>query len=208
MVQRDLVTRGVVDPRVLDAMRTVPRDRFVERHLASVPYEDHPLRIGTGQTISQPYMVAVMAEMAELTPSSRVLEIGTGSGYGAAVLGEVAGDVWTIERHEGLATEARERLEALGYDNVHVVEGDGTLGLPDGAPFDAIVVTAAPEHVPQPLLDQLKVGGRLVIPVGSQGWSGQEILRITRTSDGYERESILPVRFVPMTGEARDGGAR
>lgn len=203
MVQRDLVTRGVVDPRVLDAMRTVPRDRFVERHLASVAYEDHPLRIGKGQTISQPYMVAVMAEMAELTPSSRVLEIGTGSGYGAAVLGEVAGDVWTIERHEGLATEARERLEALGYDNVHVVEGDGTLGLPDGAPFDAIVVTAGAIEVPSTLVDQLAEGGRLIVPVGRGGH--QSLLRVRRTGDETVVEDLGAVAFVPLIGEGGGG---
>lgn len=203
MVQRDLVTRGVADPRVLDAMRTVPRERFVEGHLASVAYEDHPLRIGKGQTISQPYIVAVMAEMAQLTPSSRVLEIGTGSGYGAAVLGEVAGQVWTIERHEGLATEARQRLDALGYDNVHVVEGDGTLGLADEAPFDAIVVTAAAITVPATLVDQLAEGGRLIVPVGRGGH--QSLLRVRRTGDQTVVEDLGAVAFVPLIGEGTGG---
>ena len=203
MVERDLVARGVADPHVLDAMETVPRERFVERHLASVAYEDHPLRIGKGQTISQPYMVAVMAEMALLTPESRVLEIGTGSGYGAAVLAEVAGQVWTIERHEGLASEARERLAALGYDNVHVVEGDGTLGLADEAPFDAIVVTAGATEVPARLVDQLAEGGRLIVPVGRGGH--QTLLRVRRTGDETVTEDLGGVAFVPLIGEGTGG---
>lgn len=203
MVERDLVARGVVDPRVLDAMRTVPRERFVEDHLASVAYADHPLRIGKGQTISQPFIVAAMAEAAELTPTDRVLEIGTGSGYGAAVLGAVAGEVWTIERHERLATEARERLEALGYANVHVLEGDGTLGLADEAPFDAIVVTAGAIEVPATLVDQLIDEGRLIVPVGRGGF--QSLLRIRRRGDATTVEDLGAVAFVPLVGEGGGG---
>jgi protein-L-isoaspartate(D-aspartate) O-methyltransferase len=203
MVERDLVARGVTDRRVLDAMATLPRERFVEDHLTSVAYEDHPLRIGKGQTISQPYMVAVMAEAAQLTPSSRVLEIGTGSGYGAAVLGEIAGDVWTIERHERLAAEARERLEALGYDNVHVIEGDGTLGLADQAPFDAIVVTAGATEVPAALRDQLADGGRMIVPVGRSGY--QTLLRVRRTGDDTAVEDLGAVAFVPLIGKGTGG---
>jgi protein-L-isoaspartate(D-aspartate) O-methyltransferase len=203
MVQRDLAARGVTDPRVLHAMGTVPRERFVEDHLASVAYEDHPLRIGQGQTISQPYMVAAMAEAARLTPSSRVLEIGTGSGYGAAVLGEIADDVWTIERHERLAAEALDRLEALGYDNVHVIEGDGSLGLADEGPFDAIVVTAGATEVPSALVDQLAEGGRMIVPVGRSGY--QTLLRVRRTGDDTAVEDLGAVAFVPLIGKGTGG---
>lgn len=184
-------------------MRTVPRERFVADHLDPVAYEDHPLRIGQGQTISQPFIVAAMAEAAELTPTSRVLEIGTGSGYGAAVLGEVAGEVWTIERHEPLAREARQRLQELGCDTVHVVEGDGTLGLPDQAPFDAIVVTAGAVEVPSTLQDQLVDGGRMIVPVGRGGH--QRLLRVRRTGDGFGIEDLGPVAFVPLVGKGTGG---
>lgn len=203
MVERDLVARGLIDQRVLEAMGTVPRERFIADHLAPVAYEDHPLRIGKGQTISQPFMVAMMAEAAELTPSSRVLEIGTGSGYGAAVLAQAAGEVWTIERHEGLADEAGQRLQELGYDNVTVIEGDGTLGLPDEAPFDAIVVTAGAIEVPGTLRDQLADGGRLIVPVGRHGH--QRLLRVRRTGYDTTVEELGAVAFVPLIGEGGGG---
>ena len=205
MVERDLVARGITDQAVLEAMGTVPRERFVADHLEPVAYEDHPLRIGSGQTISQPFIVAAMAEAAELTPSSRVLEIGTGSGYGAAVLGAIAGEVWTIERHERLATEARRRLRDLGYGNVHVIEGDGTLGLSDHAPFDAIVVTAGAVEVPSTLEDQLIDGGRMIVPVGRGGH--QRLLRVRRSRDGSAVEDLGAVAFVPLVGEG-GGGTR
>ncbi len=205
MVERDLVARGITDQAVLEAMGTVPRERFVADHLEPVAYEDHPLRIGSGQTISQPFMVAVMAEAAELTPTSRVLEIGTGSGYGAAVLGAIAGEVWTIERHEGLATEARRRLRDLDVDNVHVIVGDGTLGLSDHAPFDAIIVTAGAVEVPSTLEDQLVDGGRMIVPVGRGGH--QRLLRVRRTGDDASVEDLGAVAFVPLVGEG-GGGTR
>jgi protein-L-isoaspartate(D-aspartate) O-methyltransferase len=191
----------VRDPAVLDAMRRVPRHRFVpssERHLA---YSDGPLPIGLGQTISQPYIVALMTELAAVDRNAKVLEVGTGSGYQAAVLGELAGSVFTVEIVRELGERSAALLKELGYANVTVRVGDGYDGWAEEAPFDAIVVTAAPEKVPQPLLDQLKVGGRLVIPVGV-GY--QELVVITRTEDGYDRRSTIPVRFVPMTGKARE----
>ncbi len=200
MVDREIFQRGVTDPAVLRAMRTVPRERFLPEQLAEFAYDDTPLPIEEGQTISQPYIVATMAAAAELTPRSRVLEVGAGSGYGAAVLSRIAGEVWTIERHEPLANEARARLAALGYDNVHVVCGDGTLGLPEGAPFDAIVVTAGGPVVPQALIEQLVEGGRIVIPVGPET-RGQRLLRIRRRPDGIIEEDLGPVRFVPLIGD-------
>jgi protein-L-isoaspartate(D-aspartate) O-methyltransferase len=205
MVARQIVARGIRDPAVLAALRVVPRHRFVPANLAARAYADEPLPIGFEQTISQPYVVAFMTEAAALAPGDHVLEIGTGSGYQAAVLAEIVGSVWTIEILAPLAERAAADLRAAGYANVHVRAGDGYRGWPEEAPFDAILVTAAPDHVPQPLLDQLKVGGRLVIPVETGGRGRQEILRMTRTATGFERESLLPVRFVPMTGEARDG---
>jgi len=204
MVSQQIQARGVTDPRVLDAMRRVPRHLFVPEDLASQAHADHPLPIGHDQTISQPYVVALMTELADIGPGERALEIGTGSGYQAAVLAELADSVYTIEIVEPLAAEAAERLRRLGYGNVVVRSGDGYRGWPDRAPFDAIVVTAAPGHVPQPLLDQLAVGGKLVIPVGEVI---QELREITRTDTGFVERSVLPVRFVPMTGEAERRGA-
>ena len=203
MVARQIEARGVTDDAVLRAMRTVPRHRFVPDEVAPQAYDDRPLPIGLQQTISQPYIVAFMTEAAEIEPDDRVLEIGTGSGYQAAVLAEIVGEVWSIEILAPLAERAREALRVSGYDRVHVRVGDGYRGWPELAPFDAILVTAAPDHVPQPLVDQLAVGGRLVLPVGDT-W--QEIVRIRRTEGGEERESLLPVRFVPMTGEAEAQG--
>jgi protein-L-isoaspartate(D-aspartate) O-methyltransferase len=181
-------------------MRRVERHRFVPESIREHAYEDRPLGIGHGQTISQPYIVAVMTEAARVRPGARVLEIGTGSGYQAAVLAELAGEVDTIELVEPLAKEAAARLVALGYRNVNVRAGDGYRGWPERAPFDVILVTAAPPEIPQPLLDQLAVGGRLVAPVGERE---QELVVVKRTEAGLSRRTLLPVRFVPMTGEAQ-----
>lgn len=199
MVEHQIQARGVKDPLVLEAMREVKRHEFVLPGQEREAYDDFPLPIGEGQTISQPYIVGLMTELARLTADSRVLEVGTGSGYQAAVLSVIAKDVYSIEILEGLGTQANDRLARLGYDNVHVRIGDGYKGWPEAAPFDAILVTAAPDHIPQPLVDQLKVGGRLVIPVGD---FYQELELITKTETGIKREKIIPVRFVPMTGEA------
>lgn len=202
MVARQIAARGLEDARVLAALRAVPRHRFVPESEAADAYTDHPLPIGHGQTISQPYVVAFMTHAADVAAGERVLEVGTGSGYQAAVLAQMGCEVWTIEIVEPLGLRAERYLSDAGYERVHVRIGDGYRGWPEAAPFDAIVVTAAPDHVPEPLLEQLAVGGRLVIPVGPQDARGQEILRITRTAEGLERQTLLPVRFVPMTGEA------
>ena len=199
MVARDIASRGVSDQRVLDAMGVVPREAFVGAEMVEFAYEDAPLPIDAGQTISQPLIVAVMAEAAEIGPNDRVLEVGAGSGYGAAVLGRLAAEVWTIERHEALANEARRRIEELGYDNVHVVCGDGTLGWPERAPFDAIVVTAGGPAVPATLWEQLAEGGRLIIPVGPET-RGQELVRVRRIDAEMVQEDLGPVRFVPLIG--------
>ncbi|MEZ5175000.1 MAG: protein-L-isoaspartate(D-aspartate) O-methyltransferase [Acidimicrobiia bacterium] len=201
MVARDIASRGVSDPDVLRAMRTVPRERFIPSELAEFAYENHPLPIAEEQTISQPYIVALMAEAAEVGPRDRVLEVGAGSGYGAAVLSRIAAEVWTIERHRALADNARRMLEELGYHNAHVVWGDGTLGYPDAAPFDAIVVTAGAVQIPEALLEQLIDGGRRVIPVGPTSRQ-QRLLRIRRDGDTFNREDFGPVRFVSLVGDA------
>lgn len=202
MVSLDIERRGVRDQRVLAAMRSVPREEFVEPSLRQRAYDDRPLPIEKGQTISQPYIVARMAEALELQPGERVLEIGTGSGYAAAVLGELADEIFTVERHRALVDAASERLARLGYGRVHVLCGDGTRGLPQNAPFDAIVVTASCPEVPTPLHEQLAVGGRLVIPIGSLT-SAQKLVRIRRVDeDGFERDSLASVRFVPLIGFA------
>jgi protein-L-isoaspartate(D-aspartate) O-methyltransferase len=200
MVQRQIAGRGVRDPAVLDAIRTVPREAFVPRHLAGRAYDDEPLPIGGGQTISQPYVVAMMTEALRLRPEDRVLEIGTGSGYAAAVLAEIAAEVYTVERLAMLAESARHRLAELQYVNVHVRHGDGSLGWPEHAPYDAIVVTAGGPDVPQSLLAQLGVGGGLVMPVGSTPLM-QQLVRVVRTGDTtYEREELGGVAFVPLIG--------
>jgi protein-L-isoaspartate(D-aspartate) O-methyltransferase len=199
MVDEQLLARDITDPRVVDAMRRVPRDRFVPADQRPWAYEDRPLPIGYRQTISQPYIVAYMTQALRLTSNDKVLEIGTGSGYQAAVLAELVAAVYSIEIVQELATRAEETLTELGYTNVHVRAGDGYAGWPEEAPFDAIIVTAAPDHIPQPLVDQLGLGGRLIIPVGQ---NRQALTILTRTADGIERESDLPVMFVPMTGEA------
>lgn len=207
MVREQIAARGVTDRRVLAAMRKVPRHEFVPDIRRADAYQDRPLPIGRGQTISQPYVVALMTELAAVEPTSRVLEVGTGSGYQAAVLTELAGEVYTIEIVEALASEAAATLRRLGYRRVTVRHGDGYRGWPEAAPFDAIVVTAAPPAVPPALREQLAPGGRLVIPVGEEK---QELEVHRRTADGFEVRRVTPVRFVPMTGEAerraRDAG--
>jgi protein-L-isoaspartate(D-aspartate) O-methyltransferase len=200
MVVQQIEARGVQDPRVLAAMRRVPRHAFVPRSQAHDAYADHPLPIGHDQTISLPFIVAIMAELAELEPGDRVLEVGTGSGYGAAVLGELAAEVYSIEILEPLALRAAATLKRLGYASVRVRAGDGYAGWPEAAPFDAIVVTAAAPRVPPRLLEQLAEGGHLVIPVGQ---ALQQLEVHTRTPDGVRRRRVFPVRFVPMTGEIR-----
>ena len=199
MVREQIEARGVRDARVLAAMRKVPRHLFVPPEEQEEAYIDYPLPIGHAQTISQPYIVAYMTEALELKPRDRVLEIGTGSGYQAAILAELVAEVYSIEIVEPLAKEAEARLRRLGYSNVQVRAGDGYRGWSEAAPFDAIIVTAAPGHVPQPLVDQLREGGRMVLPLGQ--WD-QDLVRLRRTHQGILREVLLPVRFVPMTGEA------
>jgi protein-L-isoaspartate(D-aspartate) O-methyltransferase len=203
MVKEQIQARGVTDERVLAAMEKVPRHEFIPGAGKDHAYEDHPVPIGHGQTISQPYIVAVMTELAELDGDARVLEVGTGSGYQAAVLAEVAGAVYTVEIVQPLAERARALLGELGYTKVQVRHGDGYRGWPEEAPFDAILVTAAPPRIPEPLKAQLAVGGRLVIPVGDRH---QELLVIQRTASGYAERTVFPVRFVPMTGEVQGAG--
>jgi protein-L-isoaspartate(D-aspartate) O-methyltransferase len=204
MVERQLAARGIADQRVLDAMRRVPREAFVAPDLARYAYDDGPLPIGEGQTISQPYIVALMTEAARIGPQSRVLEVGTGSGYAAAVLAEVAAEVVTIERHAALANDARQVLQQLGYRNVTVIEGDGSRGVPERAPYDAILVAAGAPAPPDSLKTQLADGGRLVIPVSSN--AHQDLRVITRRGDTFEEEDLGPVRFVPLLGkEGWDG---
>jgi len=201
MVEEQLRARDITDQRVLAAMARVPRHQFVPRELWKQAYEDHPLPIGLGQTISQPYIVALMTQLARPTPECRALEVGLGSGYQAAVLAELCKEVYGIEILEPLATAAAKRLSKLGYKNITVRYGDGYQGWPEHAPFDIILVTAAPDHVPQPLIDQLAPGGRLVIPVGRYY---QDLLLLEKQADGSIREeNVAPVQFVPMTGEAQ-----
>jgi protein-L-isoaspartate(D-aspartate) O-methyltransferase len=201
MVELQIAGRGVRDPFVLSAMRKVPRDAFVPGELAGLAYEDRPLPIGEGQTISQPYIVAVMIEAVRPKPGDRALEIGTGSGYSAAVLATIVAEVYTVERLSGLAQSAGRRLADLGYANVHVRQANGTLGWPEHAPYDVIIVTAGGPKVPASLLDQLGVGGRLVIPVGDL-LAGQRLIRVIRTSqDNYKHEELEDVAFVPLIGE-------
>lgn len=201
MVEDQIMPRGIVDPLVLTAMRTVQRERFVPAVERWLTYRDGPLPIGFGQTMSQPYIVALMTEALQLRGGEKVLEVGTGSGYAAAILAEIANEVVTIERVEGLADRARKTLEQLAYNNVTVITGDGTKGYPDRAPYDAIVVTAGGPKVPQSLCDQLKPGGRLVIPVGPAE-TFQTLVRVTREFDqDFRQENLCEVRFVPLVGE-------
>ena len=207
MVSAQIEARGVRDPRLLRALRAIPRHEYVPPEQRSHAYEDRPLPIGAGQTISQPYIVAVMTELLELDGSEKVLEIGTGSGYQAAVLAALAREVYSIEIVSELARRAAADLARQGHTNVHVRDGDGYRGWPEQAPFDAIIVTAAPGHVPEPLVEQLAIGGRMVLPVGDVS---QDLVLVTRTEDGVRQERLLGVRFVPMTGEAerREEGLR
>lgn len=200
MIETQIAARGVNDVRVLRALRDVPRHEFVPEEHREHAYQDWPLPIGFRQTISQPYIVALMSQVLELRGDETVLEIGTGSGYQSAVLARLAKQVYTIEIVPELGERAKRDLARLGFGSVHVRVGDGYQGWPEHAPFDAIIVTAAPGHVPQPLIDQLAVGGRMVLPVGG---SSQELLLIRRTPQGIEREKLIDVRFVPMTGEAQ-----
>ena len=195
MVDEQIAQRGVDDPAVLSAMGKVPRHMFVPAARRPWSYRDHPLPIGHKQTISQPYIVAYMTEALKLDGDERVLEIGTGSGYQAAVLSEIAAQVYSIEIVEPLARRATQTLKDLGYNNITVKHGDGYQGWPEHAPFDAIIVTAAPPRIPQELVDQLAVGGRMIVPVGDRD---QELTLIRRTEDGVKRRRLLPVRFVPM----------
>jgi protein-L-isoaspartate(D-aspartate) O-methyltransferase len=198
MIREQLERRNIHDPRVLNAMVAVPRHHFVPSNLNEHAYDDNALPIGENQTISQPYIVALTVAALELQGHERVLEIGTGSGYAAAVLAQLAAEVWTIERYPSLARAAAERLGELGYTNVHVLVGDGTQGLPERAPFEAIAVAAAGPQVPHSLVDQLALGGRLVIPIGTR--DEQRLLRIVRTPQGWREDSLGPVRFVPLVG--------
>ncbi len=199
MVLTQIARQGIKDPLVLEAMRKVPRHLFVPEAQQARAYEDRALPVGEHQTISQPYIVALMTELARVEPGEKVLEVGTGSGYQAAVLAQMRARVYTVEIIPTLAHRARQTLDSLGYRNIEYRVGDGYRGWPEAAPFGAILVTAAPDHVPPALVDQLEVGGRLVIPVGA---SVQKLIVITRTADGARREEIIPVQFVPMTGEA------
>ncbi|MEQ1827558.1 MAG: protein-L-isoaspartate(D-aspartate) O-methyltransferase [Pirellula sp.] len=202
MVEQQIRRRGIRDERVLDAMKRIPRHLFVPENLHSQAYDDCPLPIGYHQTISQPYIVALMTELVKPQPSDRALDIGTGCGYQAAVLSELVKEVYSIEIVEPLAEQARSRLKRLGHHNVEVRFGDGYQGWPEKAPFQIIVVAAAPDHVPQPLLDQLALGGRLVIPVGSYS---QELVLIEKSLEGaLKRTRIAGVAFVPMTGTAEE----
>ncbi len=199
MVETQIAARGIKDPRVLAAMRKVPRHLFVDEALKDQAYGDYPLPIGEGQTISQPYIVALMTEALELKGPEKVLEVGTGSGYQAAILAELARWVYSIERYPSLAHRAKRILEKLGYHNVIIKVGDGTKGWPEAAPFDAIIVTAAGPKIPEPLIEQLKDGGRLVMPVGDE-WS-QYLIKVTKQGDKLIKENLGAVRFVKLVGE-------
>lgn len=201
MVEKQLRARDIRDPHVLKAMTAVPRHEFVPENLQSSAYRDHPLPIGNGQTISQPYIVALMTQLAAPTADSRALDVGTGSGYQAAVLGEIVDQVFSIEIVASLAEQAERRLKRLGYQNIEVRHGDGYQGWPDQAPFDLIMVAAAPDHIPQPLVEQLAPGGRMIIPVGE---FAQVLTVILKLPDGStEEKNVAPVAFVPMTGQAQ-----
>ena len=207
MIRRQLESRGIKDVAILEAFREVPREAFVSSDYAAAAYDDHPLPIEAGQTISQPYIVALMIEAAEIGTGDKVLEVGAGSGYAAAVMSRIAREVVAIERQHDLVEVARERLRRLGYGNVKIVEGDGTRGYPDEAPFEAVLAAASGSHVPNPLIDQLAPGGRLVMPVGDPSWV-QELVKVTKHADGKTtQENLGGVRFVPLIGEEgwRDG---
>ncbi len=199
MVESQLIPRGIRDRRVLEAMRRVPRHLFIEESQRFRAYDDMALPVGEGQTISQPYMVAIMTELLELTGKENVLEIGTGSGYQAAILGELAKEVYSIERIRPLSDHARETIRNLGYENIHLIVGDGSMGWPDAAPFDRILVTAGAPEVPQPLIDQLSDGGIIVAPVGDR--FSQQLVRMNKVRGQMSREFHTPCVFVPLMGE-------
>ena len=199
MVERQLRPRGIDDSRTLRAMAKVPREKFVAKELQARAYEDRPLPIGYGQTISQPFIVAFMTQELKPKPTDHVLEVGTGSGYQAAVLAELVAEVYTIEIVKPLAESAEVRLRELGYKNVHVKAGDGYKGWREHAPFDAIIVTAAPDHVPQPLVEQLREGGRMIIPVGKT--FAQELYLLEKRGGAVKQTAVIPVKFVPLTRE-------
>ena len=201
MVEQQLKRRGIIEPEILDAFRAVPREVFVRSEYGHLAYGDHPLPIDAGQTISQPYIVALMIQAAAIKPDDKVLEVGSGSGYAAAVIGRIAGRVIGIERQHELVEVARERLVRLGYANVDIVEGDGTKGWAAEAPYDAILAAASGSHVPRSLIDQLAAGGRLVMPVGNPG-SVQKLIRVTKRPDArVQQTELCEVRFVPLIGE-------
>lgn len=201
MVETQIARRGVTNQRILDAMRKVPREKFVEEGSEEFAYEDSPLPIGQGQTISQPFVVAHMIDAAKLEPGDRVLEVGAGSGYAAAVIAEIAAEVFTIERHAALGEAARRRLKTLGFDNVELRIGDGTKGWPEKAPFDAIIVAAGAPAAPMALKEQLEIGGRLIIPIGEER-RAQRLIRVTRlAADRFGEEDLGGVMFVPLIGE-------
>jgi len=200
MIEVQIKGRGINDPQVIAALYNVRREQFVPKDIAAHAYEDRPLPIGFDQTISQPYIVAFMTEAAQLKSLDRVLEVGTGSGYQAAVLSKIVKEVFSIEIVEPLGIHSKELLSKLGYRNIQIKIGDGYQGWKEHAPFDAILVTAAPPEVPSPLIEQLKLGGRLVLPIGREI---QDLVRITKTKTGLKKETLLSVRFVPMTGEAQ-----
>ena len=200
MVERHLRRRGIVEEPILQAFLDVPREAFISEDYAGIAYDDRPLPIGSGQTISQPYVVALMIQAAGVKNSDRVLEVGAGSGYAAAILGRIAAQVIAIERVAEFVPAARERMQRLGYDNVRIVHGDGTLGLPEEAPFDVILAAASGSHVPDALVQQLAPGGRLVMPVGDPGWV-QKLIKVTRgPMDRLITEDLGAVRFVPLIG--------
>jgi protein-L-isoaspartate(D-aspartate) O-methyltransferase len=201
MIERHLVKRGIREQTIVEAFRQVPREAFIGPEYAHLAYGDHPLPIEAGQTISQPYIVALMIQAAEIGERDVVLEVGAGSGYAAAVIGRIAAKVVGIERQHDLVQVAAERLRRLGFDNIEIVEGDGTKGCPDQAPFDAILAAASGSHVPRPLVEQLAPGGRLVMPIGDPGWV-QELVKVTKQDDGIlKQENLGGVRFVPLIGE-------
>lgn len=207
MVARQIASRGITDPTILEAFRSVPREQFLSDEYRDLAYGDHPLPIEAGQTISQPYIVALMIKAAEIRPGDRVLEVGAGSGYAAAVISRIAGKVTAIERQHDLVELASERIRRLGYDNVDIVEGDGSRGLPEEAPFDAILAAASGSHVPDALVGQLAPGGRLVMPVGAAD-DIQKLVKVTIGPAGQHIvEDLGPVRFVPLVGEQGWGDA-
>ena len=201
MVRAQIAGRGIGDEHVLEAMRRVPRDAFVAPGMEEFAYEDSPLPIAEGQTISQPYIVAAMTEAAEVRPGNRVLDVGTGSGYSAAILAEIAGEVYTIERDKALADGASARFQRLGYRNIHIRHGDGTLGWPEAAPFDAIIVAAGGPEIPEALRSQLTLGGRLIIPVGDLVHHQRLVKIVRRSEQDFSEQELEPVRFVPLIGE-------